>query len=83
MNGFILEALLHQLWLGKGTCTEYNWYLYIIYSAEKETPVIHVYDGRGSNEEIAVLDKIHAKPIIFMKVRELIPFTVSSLSLVV
>lgn len=34
---------------------------------EKDLPVIHIYDGKGQNKEIAVLDKIHNSPIIFMK----------------
>jgi peptidylprolyl isomerase domain and WD repeat-containing protein 1 len=34
---------------------------------EAERPVIHIYDGRGSGEELAVLDKVHYSSIVFMK----------------
>ena len=42
--------------------------LHLFISTEKDLPVIHIYDGKGQNKEIAVLDKIHNSPIIFMKV---------------
>ena len=42
--------------------------LHLFISTEKGLPVIHIYDGKGQNKEIAVLDKIHNSPIIFMKV---------------
>ena len=37
-------------------------------SVEKLAPVIHIYDGRGENKEIALLDKIHMSPLMFMRV---------------
>ena len=41
-------------------------------SAERESPVVHVYDGRGENKAIAVLDRLHSSPIAFMEVGGLI-----------
>ncbi len=37
-------------------------------SCEQDRPVIHVYDGRGENKEIATLDNLHSSPITFMEV---------------
>ena len=37
-------------------------------SCEQDHPVIHVYDGRGENKEIAILDNLHSSPITFMEV---------------
>ncbi|XP_064385842.1 peptidylprolyl isomerase domain and WD repeat-containing protein 1-like [Halichondria panicea] len=34
---------------------------------EQDRPVIHVYDGRGENKEIAILDNLHSSPITFME----------------
>ena len=33
-----------------------------------DKPVIHVYDGRGEDKEIACLDKVHSSAITFMEV---------------
>lgn len=43
-----------------------------LFSAEKEAPVIHIYDGRGENKELTALSNIHNSPILFMKVLMLI-----------
>ena len=40
----------------------------LLFSAEKEAPVIHIYDGRGENKELTALTNIHNSPILFMKV---------------
>ena len=42
--------------------------LHIIFSCEQDRPVIHVFDGRGEDKEIAYLDKLHSSPITFMEV---------------
>ena len=39
-----------------------------IFSCEQDRPIIHVFDGRGEDKEIAYLDKIHSSPITFMEV---------------
>jgi len=38
-------------------------------SSEQGSPVIHVYDGRGEDKEIDMLDSIHSSPITFMEVQ--------------
>ena len=38
------------------------------FSCEKETPKIHIYDGRGTNTPLHVLEKLHYKPVIQIKV---------------
>ena len=46
--------------------------LHVVYnysfSAEKEEPIIHIYDGRGENKEMNILNNIHNSTILFMKV---------------
>ena len=39
-------------------------------SSEKDSPVIHVFDGHGDNKEIALLDSLHSAPLTFMEVRQ-------------
>ena len=38
------------------------------YSCEEESPVVHVFDSRGESEELATLEKLHLKSIVFMEV---------------
>ena len=45
--------------------------------AEKDASVIHVYDGKGENEELAVLDSIHQSPIVFMRYNHIYDVVVS------
>ena len=40
----------------------------LVCSCEVDKPVIHVYDGRGEDKEIACLDKVHSSAITFMEV---------------
>ena len=39
------------------------------FSSEQDRPVVHVFDSRGENKEMAVLDKLHSAKIVFMEVR--------------
>jgi hypothetical protein len=41
---------------------------YFHYRCEKETPKIHIYDGRGSNTPLHILEKLHYKPVTLIKV---------------
>ena len=42
--------------------------VYTFSSCEEDRPVIHVFDSRGDNKELAVLDKVHSSNITFMEV---------------
>ncbi|XP_045159087.2 peptidylprolyl isomerase domain and WD repeat-containing protein 1-like isoform X1 [Mercenaria mercenaria] len=35
--------------------------------AEKETPKVHIYDGRGSSTPLHVIEKLHYKPVTLIK----------------
>ena len=48
----------------RGLHVVYNYF----FSAEKEEPIIHIYDGRGENKEMSILNNIHNSTILFMKV---------------
>ena len=48
----------------RGLHVVYNYF----FSAEKEEPIIHIYDGRGENKETNILNNIHNSTILFMKV---------------
>ena len=39
-------------------------------SAEKDAPVVHVYDGRGDSKEIAFIDNIHSSQLVLLKVTQ-------------
>ena len=39
-------------------------------SAELNTSIIHIYDGRGSTTEVATLNNIHSSPMLFMEVKQ-------------
>lgn len=76
MSGCSLGEQPLQLWHGEPsactsrdvTCTVCHMDVYAPLSCEHERPVIHIYDGRGENKEIAILDKLHSAPITFMEV---------------
>ena len=38
------------------------------FSAEKETPKIHIYDGRGESSPLYTVEKLHYKPVTIIKV---------------
>ena len=44
-------------------------------SSELGAPVIHVYDGQGENQEVALLDKLHSSPITFIEVGSVPTYT--------
>ena len=43
-------------------------HIYLLFSSEKDHPVVHVFDSRGESKELAILDNIHSKNIILMEV---------------
>ena len=40
-----------------------------IFRCEKQTQKIHIYDGRGNSRPLYLLDKLHYKPVIEIKVK--------------
>ena len=46
------------------TCT----HAHTVFSCERDSPVVHVYDGHGGSSEMAVLDSLHSSPLTFMEV---------------
>ncbi len=45
-----------------------------VYSAEKETSKIHVYEGRGGSEPMKTLDKMHFQTVVLITVSSTINF---------
>ena len=39
------------------------------YRSDKDSGCIYIYDGRGGNDPIHKIEKLHYKPVIIMKVR--------------
>jgi len=36
--------------------------------ADRDSSIIHVYDGRGSSDILHTFDKLHSNPVVMMKV---------------
>lgn len=41
---------------------------FLYYRSDKDSGAIYIYDGRGGNEPLHVLEKLHYKPVILIKV---------------
>lgn len=38
------------------------------YRSSATEPKIFIYDGKGTNDPLHVIEKIHSKPVVFIKV---------------
>ncbi|XP_005110323.1 peptidylprolyl isomerase domain and WD repeat-containing protein 1 [Aplysia californica] len=45
---------------------------------EKETPTVHIYDGRGTSTALKVLEKLHVAPVVFIKYNPQLELVVSA-----
>ena len=44
------------------------YFFFICYRSDKDSGAIYIYDGRGGNDPLHVLEKLHYKPVILIKV---------------
>lgn len=51
-------------------------FLFSIYSTEKDSSKIYIYDGRGTKEPLKVLSSLHDKPVTIIRVSQAAAVTV-------
>lgn len=45
---------------------EINMHCVFIFSSDKDSNSIHIYDGQGNGEVLHILDKLHSAPVLVM-----------------